>query len=59
MSEILKSAVSEYVRREQAAMKTMKGADHRAIIEAVASEFSLQEDVLTEAVLDSTFGKVN
>lgn len=59
MSDALSSAVAEYMAREGAAMRTPEGADHRALMEAVAAEFGIQEDILTEAVLDATFGKVN
>lgn len=50
----LESAVKEYLRREAAAMKTMRGADHAELIERVAAETGIQTDVLTEAVLDAT-----
>ena len=53
----IEQAVAEYLRREEAAMKTPQGADHAEIIEAVSAETGIETDVQTEAVLDhSIFG---
>lgn len=47
-------AVAEYLRRESAAMATPQGADHVAIMEAVAGEYGIDVSVLSGAVIDQT-----
>ncbi len=55
MTDNLKSAVQEYLRREAEANRQMRGADHQRILAEVADKYGLEIDVLTEAVLDASF----
>jgi hypothetical protein len=51
----LKAAVSAYFQREAKANKPGgKGADVAEILEQVAVEYSVETDVLTEAMLDAS-----
>ncbi len=55
----LDEAVNLYFQREAAAMQTPQGADHKAILEKVASETGIETDVLTEAVISASFAGAN
>ena len=46
--------VTEYLRREKAAMRTMEGADVEKIMREVADEYCMTFEELREAVLDAT-----
>ncbi len=59
MSDRIQTAVEIYIRREEAAMRTPQGADHKAILRQVASESGIETDVLTEAVITTTIAGAN
>ena len=48
---MLNKALEEYLRREKEDMKTMRGADHAAIIEEVAHQNGVTVAELTDEVL--------
>lgn len=52
-------AVAEYLRRETEANRAMRGADHMRIMDAVAREYGIDVDVLSDAVIRATFSGVN
>lgn len=53
MSKIDK-ALSAFFEREAIAMAKPQGANHAELLEQIASEFELETDVLTEAMLDAS-----
>ena len=55
----LEPALSEYFRREAAAMETPRGADVAELLEQVAAEHGVETDVLTEAMLDASIAGAN
>lgn len=55
----LNTAAAEYLRREEEANRTMRGADHMRIMDAVAQEYRVDIDALTDAVLRLTFSGAN
>lgn len=52
MTSPINPAVEEYLRREKIAMKTQAGANHKAIIAAVAGEFDMDAGDLAEKVIE-------
>ncbi|WP_282091311.1 hypothetical protein [Epibacterium ulvae] len=55
----MQEAVQEYLRREEAAMKTPQGADHDELIETVAAEYGEESAALADEVLRSTILRAN
>lgn len=52
-------AVTDYLEREAAAMRTVEGADHKAILLQVASDHDLSDESLREAVISHTAAGAN
>ena len=50
----LQQATTEYLRREQAANKTVKGADHAAIAAQVADDFGVPLTALKRSIHKAT-----
>ena len=59
MPENIQAAVTEYLRREKEANAQMRGADHMAIMDEVAKEYSVDYAVLADAVIDASFAGAN